>query len=101
MAPPWPFSGTVSAPKPVVDDPPASKAAATAGSLSHAQVAILLFVAGIGARGGYRIYQSLLRIPNSEYVTPDVLAKRRWVRGVVTRCVCGRPDASAADGGRA
>ena len=40
---------------------------------------------GLGAQYVYARY--LRRIPNAEWVTPDMLARRRWIKGYVTRCL--------------
>ena len=39
---------------------------------------------GLGAQYLYARY--LRRIPNAEWVTPDMLVRRRWIKGYVTRC---------------
>ncbi|KAI0705983.1 hypothetical protein C8T65DRAFT_740708 [Cerioporus squamosus] len=40
---------------------------------------------GLGAQYVYARY--LRRIPNADWVTPDMLARRRWIKGYVTRCL--------------
>ncbi|RPD53641.1 SNase-domain-containing protein [Lentinus tigrinus ALCF2SS1-7] len=47
---------------------------------SSAFVAGLVF--GLGAQYVYARY--LRRIPNADWVTPDILARRRWIKGYVT-----------------
>lgn len=52
-------------------------------------VAASAFVAGIATIGiSHRIYRTQFRrIRNSDWVTPDILERKKWIRGVVTRCV--------------
>ena len=33
-------------------------------------------------------FRYLRRIPNADWVTPDIYLKKRWVKGIVTRYVC-------------
>lgn len=42
----------------------------------------------ISARYIYRRYWK--RIPSAEWVTPDILKRRRWIKGYVTRSVLGK-----------
>jgi len=46
---------------------------------------LLGFATAFGASTVYRRF--FKRIKNAEWVTPDLLARRRWITGVVTRCV--------------
>ncbi len=39
-----------------------------------------------GALGGKRLYARYgRRLQNGDWVTPDIFAKKRWIRGIVTR----------------
>jgi hypothetical protein len=53
------------------------------------EIAITVALSGAAAAyGGRYLYKRYFRrIQNSEYVTPNVLAKKQWIRGYVTRCV--------------
>jgi hypothetical protein len=42
----------------------------------------------LGASSIYRRF--FKRIKNSGWVTPDLMERKRWITGVVTRCVCVR-----------
>ena len=57
--------------------------------LDNDAVIVLAFLLGsattLGASIVYRRF--FKRIRNAEYITPDLLKRKRWVTGVVTRCV--------------
>lgn len=43
---------------------------------------------GVAVYGGIKFYARFLkRIPNSNHVTPDIFAKKGWIKGVVTSWV--------------
>ena len=43
---------------------------------------------GVMAFGGMKFYSRFLkRIPHGNHVTPDIFAKKRWIKGVVTSWV--------------
>lgn len=50
---------------------------------------LVAFISGatLGAGGTFVWRRWLMRIRTAEWVTPDILARRRWVKGVVTRWV--------------
>ena len=47
------------------------------------------FAAGVlSIVGCRRIYvRNFRRITNSDWITPDVFKRKKWIKGVVTRCV--------------
>ena len=47
---------------------------------------VLGSVTTLGSTALYRRF--FKRIPTSEWITPNILKKKRWIKGVVTRCVC-------------
>ena len=48
---------------------------------------VLLF-GGVMAFGGMKFYSRFLKhIPHGNHVTPDIFAKKRWIKGVVTSWV--------------
>ncbi|CDO69941.1 hypothetical protein BN946_scf184836.g15 [Trametes cinnabarina] len=58
---------------------------------------LLIFTAftlgGVTALAANFVYiRYIKRIPNAEWVTPDMLLKRRWIKGYVTRCFVGDAD---------
>jgi hypothetical protein len=57
--------------------------------LDNDAVIVLAFLLGsattLGASTVYRRF--FKRIKNAEWITPDLLKRKRWITGVVTRCV--------------
>lgn len=51
---------------------------------------LVAFISGamLGAGGTFVWRRWLVRIRTAEWVTPDILARKRWVKGVVTRWDC-------------
>lgn len=53
--------------------------------------AIMLLVGGAITLGGRSVFvRNFRRIPNAEWVNPDMLARKRWIKGYVTRCLPAR-----------
>lgn len=50
-------------------------------------VAIFIFGVALGTGGSFAWRRWLKRIRTAEWVTPDVLTRRRWLKGMVTRLV--------------
>jgi hypothetical protein len=61
----------------------------TTQSLDTDAIVALAFLLGFAtAFGASSVYRRFFkRIKNAEWVTPDLLARKRWITGVVTRCV--------------
>ncbi|KAI0319416.1 hypothetical protein OF83DRAFT_1170246 [Amylostereum chailletii] len=57
--------------------------------LSHAQQVLMVVLAPIVAMNVY--HRFFRRLRNAEWVTPDILKERRWIKGVVTS-VCDGDD---------
>ena len=54
----------------------------------HLRIFTVFLLGGTSALAVYHVYARYFkRIPNSGWVTPKMLAKRRWIKGYVTRCV--------------
>ena len=102
--PSWlPWSSTSSPSKPSKVSPRANDIADTSdafvsrlrtqlASLPPPQLAaITLLVGGVTTLGGRYVYaRHFRRIPNAEWVNPDMLARKRWIKGYVTRCLPAR-----------
>lgn len=59
---------------------------------SHYLLAIALLAGGTTALGARYVYvRQFRRIPNAEWVNPAMLARKRWIKGYVTRCLPALP----------
>ena len=57
----------------------------------HQLAAITLLVGGAITLGGRSVFvRNFRRIPNAEWVNPDMLARKRRIKGYVTRCLPAR-----------
>ncbi|PIL26221.1 hypothetical protein GSI_11976 [Ganoderma sinense ZZ0214-1] len=63
----------------------------------HSPYILLALGAALGLAADRAYVRYLKRIPNSGWVTPDMLKSRRWIKGYVTRCSF---SASCAQGAR-
>lgn len=54
--------------------------------------ASLVLAGGVVVLGGTRLHKRYWRrLVNGEWVTPDVIARKKWIRGYVTRLVHHQP----------
>lgn len=68
------------------DDLAASLYARAAALPPHILVLTAFILGGTAALGANYVYaRNFRRIANGEWVTPEMLARRRWIKGYVTR----------------
>lgn len=57
---------------------------------TNATIALAFLLGSTTALGASAIYRRFFkRIKGAEWITPDLLGRKRWITGVVTRCVRG------------
>jgi hypothetical protein len=79
-----PDSGEASPEAPPPPPPPVQLDANTAAAIALAAF-LLGSATALGASSAYRRF--FKRIKNAEWITPDVLRRRQWITGIVTRYV--------------
>jgi hypothetical protein len=56
---------------------------------TNAAIALAFLLGSATTLGASIVYRRFFkRIRNAEWVTPDLLKRKRWITGIVTRCVC-------------
>jgi hypothetical protein len=59
-----------------------------------AAIALAFLFGSATALGASSVYRRFFkRIKNAEWITPDLLGRKRWITGIVTRCVLCPPPA--------
>jgi hypothetical protein len=66
---------------------------------TNAIIALAFLFGSATALGASSVYRRFFkRIKNAEWITPDLLKRKRWITGVVTRCVsCTDPQKFKVD----
>ena len=55
---------------------------------TNAAIALAFFLGSATALGASSVYRRFFkRIKNAEWITPELLGGKRWITGIVTRCV--------------
>ncbi len=60
---------------------------------NDAAIALAFLLGSATAFGAFTVYHRYFkRIRSAEWITPDMLRRKRWITGIVTRCVLVFPD---------